>query len=189
MRDIMQKMSKTDQKARLPREWLGKEESPGIRRLVSINNISRENRKITRKETDLVLLLFYFSCLICYNFFLSSVVLHGSPFMHLKTGHLVTFISSPAPVISCLYLLGHFCFDSKLNSEPDVADYVPFFFFIALHDSLRPLVISLTFLYPVAKCRSVCWNHHVLVSICPALLRKYLLNCSPSATKLVSEHA
>ena len=69
MRDIMQKMSKTDQKARLPREWLGKEESPGIRRLVSINNISRENRKITRKETDLVLLLFHLSCVICYLFF------------------------------------------------------------------------------------------------------------------------
>ena len=70
MRDLLQKMSKTDQKARLPREWLGKEESPGIRRLVSINNISRENRKITRKETDLVLLLFYLSCLICYQVFL-----------------------------------------------------------------------------------------------------------------------
>ena len=67
MRDLMQKMSKTDQKARLPREWLGKEESSGIRRLVPFNNISRENRKITRKETNFVLLLF---CLICYQVFL-----------------------------------------------------------------------------------------------------------------------
>ena len=62
MRDLLQKMSKTDQKARLPREWLGKEEAPGIRRLVPFNNISRENRKITRKETGFVLLLFYLSC-------------------------------------------------------------------------------------------------------------------------------
>ena len=139
MRDLLQKMSKTDQKARLPREWLGKEESPGIRRLVPFNNISRENRKITRKETDFVLLLFYLSCLICYQSFLQ------------------------------LCFMDHFL--------------------IALHDSLRQLVISLTILYPIAKCRGVCWNHHVLVSICPTLLRKYLLNCSPSATKLVSEHA
>ena len=50
VRDWMQKVSKTDQKARLPREWLGKEESPGIRRLVSVSNIIREKGKLTRKE-------------------------------------------------------------------------------------------------------------------------------------------
>ena len=52
--ELMQKMSKTDRKARHPREWLGREELPGIRRLVSNSSINRENKSKTRKNICLI---------------------------------------------------------------------------------------------------------------------------------------
>ncbi|XP_076438093.1 uncharacterized protein LOC143277199 [Babylonia areolata] len=42
----MQKRSKVIQKSRFPREWLGREEAPGIKRLVTNSNISHEDRRI-----------------------------------------------------------------------------------------------------------------------------------------------
>ena len=47
LKDTMRKHSRTDPKARLPREWLGREESSGIRRLVPHSNIPVENHRVT----------------------------------------------------------------------------------------------------------------------------------------------
>ena len=43
----MRKLSRTDPKARHPREWLGREESSGIRRLVSHSYIPVKNHRVT----------------------------------------------------------------------------------------------------------------------------------------------